>query len=440
MWDQKANYDHNGFVMAFALNLPMANVDAPAGYSQAAMSAIKQPVAAPVVPPQPPDIIMVMSESFWDPTRLPGVTLTPDPLDFTRSVQSGHVLSPEFGGMTSNVEFEALTGFSNAMLPYGSIPYQQYVRSETPSLASFLKSAGYRTLAVHPFQEWFWNRGPVYEAFGFDEFLSEDQLPHIKKRGKLAGDAALIDEIINQAKATTEPLFLFAVTLQNHGPYEADRYPDPTIEVGTDAGEAARGAIRSFAQGMSDSDDSLERLIEWARKRERETIVVYFGDHLPPLGPHYVSTGFMEDNVANRFAPPAEMIPQHETPLVVWSNREGSVSDIGTVSPSFLPKYVLETAGFQHPYYTGFLGKVHERYRVVDRHLLIEREGGTRTGWSRDVVVEPLLRDFRLLQYDVMFGKGYVEDRLFPEVSEPLIATPEGMPARGLDLFRPEVL
>ena len=105
------------------------------------------------MPDEKPDIIIVMSESFWDPTRLPGVKITPDPIANVRKLRSGSMFSPEFGGMTANVEFEALTGFSNAFLPYGSIPYQQYVRGTMPSLATFLKSEGYRTRAIHPFAQ-----------------------------------------------------------------------------------------------------------------------------------------------------------------------------------------------------------------------------------------------------------------------------------------------
>jgi phosphoglycerol transferase MdoB-like AlkP superfamily enzyme len=98
-----------------------------------------------------------------------------------RRAQSGNVFSPEFGGMTANVEFEALSGFSNAFLPYGSIPYQQYVRGQVPSLPSFLKNQGYETVAMHPFEGWFWNRNDVYKSFGFDNFLSMENLPQARK-------------------------------------------------------------------------------------------------------------------------------------------------------------------------------------------------------------------------------------------------------------------
>src|SRR4051794_12100727 len=171
MWDQKENYTFNGFTLAFALNLPMANVAVPPAYSMDAIRNIGGFPAASA-PADKPDIIIVMSESFWDPTALPDVTITPDPEPTVRSLRSGSMFSPEFGGMTANIEFEALTGFTNAFLPYGSIPYQQYVRTPTPSLATFLKSQGYRARAIHPGTNWFWNRGAVYADFGFNDFKS----------------------------------------------------------------------------------------------------------------------------------------------------------------------------------------------------------------------------------------------------------------------------
>lgn len=419
MWDQKENYNSNGFAIAFALNVPMAKVAAPQGYSAEAIEAIARPQKAlPVLPPERPDIIVVMNESFWDPTLLPGVSITPDPIPTVRSVQSGHVFSPEFGGMTANVEFEALTGFSNAFLPYGSIPYQQYVRRELPSLATFLKAEGYATRAVHPFEGWFWNRAPVYEAFGFDRFMSVENLPPLAARGPLASDKALIEEIIREADGIDRPLFLFAVTLQNHGPYEANRYSDTSHDVAGAPSIASRGAILSYAEGVSDGDKGLARLIEWAKKRERPTIIAMFGDHLPPLGPVYVETGFMKSNVASRKAPLPEMSVQHETPLVIWSNRSGPVTDVGSISPSLLPLHVLKAAGISHPYYTGFLGEIAERYRVIDRNLLVTPGNEATLDWARAKTIDPSIRDFRLLQYDMIFGKRHAQKGFFPQTPE----------------------
>ena len=323
------------------------------------------------VPAEKPDIIVVMSESFWDPTKLPGVTITPDPIPNVRALRSGYMFSPEFGGMTANIEFEALTGFSNAFLPEGSIPYQQYVRTPMPSLATFLKSEGYGARAIHPGTNWFWNRGAVYADFGFDDFLSEETLPPTGKAraaGLRRGDdrrdhprgrrqRAIRSSSSPSACRTTAPTSRTATTTRP----TRSQAPISTW---------ARESLLSYAEGSADADRGLERLIEWAKKRERPTVIAFFGDHLPPLGPVYVETGFLKDNVAPRREPtPEAALEHHQTPLIIWSNRTGPAQDMGAVSPAFLPYHILTTAGITHPYYTGFLGALRERYRVVDRNL-----------------------------------------------------------------------
>ncbi|TJU87896.1 MAG: LTA synthase family protein, partial [Mesorhizobium sp.] len=413
----------NGFALAFALNVPMAHVSAPAGYSDKAIAAIERSAVTASVPAEKPDIIVVMSESFWDPTKLPGVTITPDPIPNVRALRSGYMFSPEFGGMTANIEFEALTGFSNAFLPAGSIPYQQYVRTPTPSMATFLKSEGYQARAIHPGTNWFWNRGAVYADFGFNDFKSEETLPPMEKRGPLASDAAMTDEIIREADASEQPVFFFAVSLQNHGPYEPNRYYNPTHKVQAPISQWARESLLSYAEGSADADRGLERLVEWAKKRSRPTVIAFFGDHLPPLGPVYVETGFLKDNVAPRKeASPQDALQHHETPLVIWSNRTGPAEDLGAVSPAFLPYHILKTAGITHPYYTGFLGEMRERYRVVDRNLLLTPAGEATPDWARQKDIDPAIRDFRLLQYDMMFGKRHAAPDFFPETVDKVVA------------------
>lgn len=417
MWDQKENYRHNGFLMAFAFNLPMANVAAPKGYSADAVAKIEAPVVSPFAgSTDHPDVIMLMSESLWDPTRLPNVSLSPDPMPFMRSQLAGHVFSPEFGGMTPNVEFEALTGFSNAFLPYGSIPYQQYIRHKMPTLATFFRSQGYAARAIHPYQAWFWNRGEVYKEFGFEEFKSQENLPPMEKRGIFASDDALFKEIMNEGDAMEKPFFFFSVTLQGHGPYEPNRYKKNTIGIDGSLSPREKEALATYAQGVKEADDSLKMLMDWASKRKRETIIVLWGDHLPPLGPVYTSSGFMPEQVATRKAPVEVMKKEHETPLIVWSNRTGARTDIGTISPAFIPYHLVKMAGFEHPFYTGFLGKVHETYDIVDRYQLVDGNNRPTPDWSRSAApLDPLIRDYRFIQHDMMFGKQYGLERFFPD-------------------------
>lgn len=419
MWDQTENYKHNGFALAFAINLPMANVSAPAGYMADAIDRIPvKPLPAGTSHRGKPDVIVLMSESFWDPTRLPNVKLSPDPMPTIREMQSGNVFSPEFGGMTANVEFEALTGFSNAFLPYGSIPYQQYIRNPIPSLATFFRGEGYVSRAIHPFQSWFWNRTAVYKAFGFDTFKSEENMPPMQKRGIFASDESLTNEIIRQADAMDDPFFFFTVTLQGHGPYEANRYAKNTIKIEGDLPESDRQVLATYAQGIREADDSLKKLMDWAKKRDRETIIVLFGDHLPPLNTVYTNTGFMKGITAERKGSKDQMKAQHETPLVVWSNKTGPKKNVGTISPALLSYTILKQSGYEHPYYTGFLGKVHDQFRVVDRYMLIRKNGKEVAEWSRQPKVPALLRDYRFLQHDMMFGKRFSTDRFFKSHAE----------------------
>ncbi len=425
MWDQQENYRHNGFLLAFAFNVPMANVQAPQGYGADVITDIApERLPATFFGGRNADVIMVMSESLWDPTRLNNAALSPDPMPTIRANSSGNLFSPEFGGMTANVEFEALTGFSNAFLPYGSIPYQQYVRRPLPSLATFFASKGYTTRAFHPFQSWFWNRANVYQSLGFQSFMSEENMPVMDKRGLFTSDDALTKEIIRSADQTKEPFFFFAVTLQGHGPYEKNRYAKNTIDVqSASLAPENRDSLATYAQGVREADSSLKALMDWAKKRRRETIIVLFGDHLPPLGNVYTETGYMPDVVATRKASVGVMKREHETPLVVWSSKRGVQKDLGSVSPSQLPYYVVRLAGYRHAFYTGVLGRLHERYAVVDRHQLIERNDRPRPDWATSgAPIDPLIRDYRYLQHDQMFGEGFGTERFFPEQAERLDA------------------
>ena len=416
VWDQTENYNHNGFIIAFALNLPMADVKSPVGYGPNAIDAIPARNYGYLSGPrEKPDVIMLMSESLWDPTRLSNVTFTPDPMPTIRARQSGNVFSPEFGGMTANVEFEALTGFSNAFLPYGSIPYQQYVRRPLPSLATFFRGEGYTARALHPFSGWFWNRNEVYRAFGFEEFHTEETLPTMDKRGMFAADDSLMKEIMREGDAAERPFFFFAVTLQGHGPYEANRYAENTVHIDGNLSEDDRETLATYAQGVREADGSLRMLMDWAERRDRETIIVLWGDHLPPLGIVYPNTGYMPQQVAARKAPLDVMRKEHETPLVIWSSKKGLRADIGTISPSQLPYQLLKTAGYEHPFYTGFLGRVQKKYSIVDRYQLATRDNQAFPDWARkEQDIDPIIREYRYLQFDMMFGRQQGLERFFP--------------------------
>ena len=238
----------------------------------------------------------------------------------------------------------------------------------------------------------------------------------MQKRGRLPSDIAFTDEIIRQAEMMKDPFFFFAVTLQGHGPYEPNRYPDATHKVDARVSPWSRASIASYAEGASDADQGLKRLIDWASKRQRKTIIAFFGDHLPPLGPVYVETGFMKEPVASRRAPAAEMAVEHQTPLIIWSNRSGPVKDLGGISPAFIPLQVLRSGRHQAP----LLHRLpRQGSRPVPRGRPQHADRRRRQGLSRLVAQEERstrsIRDFRFLQYDMMFDKRQSQWMFFPE-------------------------
>ena len=120
-------------------------------------------------------------------------------------------------------------------------------------------------------------------------------------------------------------------------------------------------------KAIADADRSLKRLMDWASKRDRHTVIVFFGDHLPPLNQGYTETGFLKRAGAGQARAAGALAQHRETPLVVWSNQNGPMKDVGSISPALIPLKLFQAAGIEHPYYTGFLGRVDARYDVIER-------------------------------------------------------------------------
>ena len=86
----------------------------------------------------------------------------------------------------------------------------------------------------------------------------------------------------------------------------------------------------------------------------------------------------MKEPVAPRKAPLAEMRASTRRRWCCGRTASGPIRNVGAISPAFIPYYLMKTAGFTHPFYTGFLGEVRERYRVVDRNVLVAPDNETR--------------------------------------------------------------
>ncbi|MTD31397.1 LTA synthase family protein [Planomicrobium sp. YIM 101495] len=415
-WDQNKNYAENGFFLTFLLNMQSAIIWAPSGYNERAIEEImarleaEQSPSDAEAPAQQPNIIFIMSESFWDPTLLEGARFEPDPMPFVREHQNGALLSPTFGGGTSNVEFELLTGFTNMFLPTGSVPYQQYIKSEIPALPNYLADKGYKPLAIHPYPKWFWNREEVYEHMGFEEFIDIDGFEDPLYKGPFVSDAQVTETIIEQIEAADEPVFIHAVTMQNHTSYNEDKYEEFTVETEVPEGvdPVLNLLLRSFTQGVQDADAAFAELAAYAEASDEPTLIVFFGDHLPAIGPDYKlfkQTDFVPRGVGESAWELDDFRKMRSTPLAIWNNYGADVPELGTVSPNTLASVALDLAGVDKPLF----------YKAVDLFRDVM------PGYTVDVKVdaddelyritpdevEALKQDYELLQYDRLFGEQY---------------------------------
>lgn len=412
IWNQKVNYTQNGFIFAFAGNLRQNLLEKPAGYSRKAIEDIAAkygtlPDSAAAAAAEQPNIIFMMDEAFFDPTRLSGLTFSEDPLKFMHreeaATPSGYLLSPEFGGNTANVEFEALTGLSMYFLKDGSIPYQQRIvkMSSLPSIVSILKDRGYRALALHPFDETFYSRNRVYPVLGFDSFISEKDLEdaaRITPAGYIS-DMAVVQEAVRELKASDAPVFLHLVTMQNHFPFTQGLNGPNTITVnGVQA--AYKDELETYFQDAKLTDEALAYLQQELKTIERPTVAVFWGDHLPALSAGiYTEAGW--DN---------EPRLKHETKLMILANFDIGQSPLGTLSPAYLGPTVFRLTGQSMPTYYKLLEQVQAELPGLSKSVLIGASG-LLTGLTEKQ--QELLNDYRLVEYDMLEGENYSASLLF---------------------------
>ncbi|MGG2197996.1 MULTISPECIES: LTA synthase family protein [Paenibacillus] len=420
VWNQQENYGENGLALAFTMNVKNTIVPRPPGYSESAMAGLADslnelvgaPKAKAASQTQKPNVIFIMNEAFWDPTLLKNVKFSEDPLPTVHRLQkemtSGFLLSPQFGGGTSNVEFEILSGQSMSFMPAGSVPYQQYISRPLPSLASYFKSQGYASTAIHSYERWFWNRENVYRYMGFDEFISKEGFDNPVNKGAFIADDEVSRRIIQEVEENEEPTFIYAVTMQNHGPYDDNRYGDNPIKTEGLQTAEAKNTLETYVQGASDADRSLQLLIDHFEQSDEPTVIVFYGDHLPMLGYDYdvyAQAGFVSTGRSEQWSL-EELKSMHSVPFVMWTNEGLPKEHVPTLSTSFLGAYVLNRIGLELPAAWAYNAELAQKTPGLLRNLVVDSSG------QLYAEVPPSVQEdveiYRELQYDEMFGHQYV--------------------------------
>ncbi|WP_239635200.1 LTA synthase family protein [Paenibacillus sp. H1-7] len=397
-WDQTLNVQTNGFLLSTIMNLKFLFLNQPEGYNEdnvrAAISST--PPAVPAEGDVKPNIIVVLSESFWDATQVKNITFSKDPLLFyhemIKKYTSGTMLSPQYGGGTANVEFEVLTGNSMRFLPQGSVPYNQYINKGVDSLASIMERQGYTSTSINPFHSWFYNSKKVYENFGFSKYISQEFMKP-DYEGPYIADREVANQIINTTGLTDGPDFVFANTMENHYHYYPGKFKENTIEVTGVEGEA-KGLLETYAQGLLGVDDMLKRLVTHYETTKEPTIILFFGDHLPSLGDNYQAykdIGYLKEN------DPDFLNKMYRVPTLVWNNYLPEHKDEINMSPSFIGPYLLKLAQRPGSYYTDYLYQLSQQMPILPPENYYEEMK----------IDKQALKTYEQLQYDIMFGSQF---------------------------------
>lgn len=315
--------------------------------------------AAPVLQPAvQPNVIVVMNESLADLTALWKINCTPNPLENWHALAEravhGNTLVSAFGGSTCNTEHSFLT--STIPTPNLNAALYSTVRSATPSLAWQLKNCGYTTVAIHPNAASNYQRDRIYPLLGFDRFLSLKDFENAETVHDLVSDRACYQTILDLlvSKSADEPMFVFCVTMQNHGGYRTGEV-EKSISL---IQENSDPELEMYLNLAAESDRALAELAAQVDLLPEPTVLLIFGDHQPNLDLTNYPLQQQNAQVKNQLA-------QYITPFLLLANYPIEPMQADFVSINYLAPILLQTAGLPLTGYDEWLLDVMQRYPVV---------------------------------------------------------------------------
>ncbi|TFJ44987.1 hypothetical protein CKN73_00650 [Carnobacterium divergens] len=406
-WSQPENYKTNGFVLAFLNNSKVKAMEEPENYSKKEVNKIvaKYKNLATSMNQERENlsdvnIIYVMSESFIDPSDTDDFySKSEDAIPFTHSIMEqntyGRALVSDYGGGTANMEFEALTSFSNYFLQV--IAYQSIVSKfdKFPSIVSYLKDSGYETTAIHPYDGNMYKRVEVYKSLGFDQFIDEATIKYDKRLFPEAAisDEAAFEEVLDVLNTDSKAKFIHLVTMQNHQPY-GTLYDEQKIEVypDDDLTEDIRVRMEIYLQGLRYSDEALEKFIDSLEKSNKKTMVVFWGDHYPGQG--------LFSNIDDEY-----FQLTHSTPTFIYSNFEKEEESLGTQSLNYLGANVLNQVNAKVTPFYAMLLKLNSEIKGLTKGVQLDKDSAEISNFNEENY--PTLKEYEMIQYDLISGNKY---------------------------------
>jgi hypothetical protein len=270
-----------GLLASLVIQATLARAERPARRAAACA------VALPPMPARQGPIILWQAESFADPTRLAADYR--DRLPTIAAMQReatawGPLSVPAWGANTIRTELAAIAGLGPEALGLDRFnPYDAFVRVPLPSLAAQARAAGYRTICVHPYSRSFYARDTVIPLLGFDRFIGIEAFAAAETDTGYVTDMALARFVADLVRAEGPDLFVFAISIENHGPWDAkhDGLPAAPLPAAW-RGLPDSAAIGRWLRHIEAADRAMAILRESLIAQGRGWIGFY-GDHQPSL-------------------------------------------------------------------------------------------------------------------------------------------------------------
>ena len=402
-------YD-NGAPATMLLSYQFSKPEKPDGYSDVAAERIlsayepEETDEAADGSTQKPIIIAIMNESFSDFHVLGDFESDPYLSNWYAEdtyIKRGYVYSSVYGGGTCNSEFEFLTGNSMANGRTGTYPYESYDLANATNIVEYLHDTeGYDTVAFHPYGADNWNRPQVYEEFGFNTFLSQDDMvdpQYLTWTITDASDFQKVEEILDEKETEDQPLFLFNVTMQNHAGYSLEVLSQGTDPIAIEDAYTGYEDIISYLTLIRESDREFAALLENLKQREEPIIVCMFGDHQPALDENFMNA-ITEQDGENEIAQQQKL---QMTPYMIWANFDTGIEQSEeNMSINYLGATLMYVAGY-HTTYTNYLLDLQRKIPVVNACGYQTSDGQ----WHSLEEENADLDEYKIVQYYEIFGK-----------------------------------
>ncbi len=340
IWNQSSNLKQNGLYTVFTLSAVNTGRSLPP--IDADIAARLQHNRNGVVLPQAsvrPDIIYYLSESLFDP----GIMSAYQSCEIFQllcrlgdAAQLGVFDVPTYGGGTTRTEFAVLTGADPERFEHQlHIPYSKVMYRQVNSMAWEMRSRGYRTIVIHPNHAEFYNRNVAMPNLGFDEFISLKHFPQTKhKNATYTDDAELNKKIIASIADSDQPVFILAISIENHGPWGQRKIRDRAelnrIRVPADLPGDQQQQLREYLFHVRYAAAALQELSDYVLGSDDPMVLFFFGDHLPSLNKVFANTEFDNGKPARQqdsffvylknYAPPqlpARLAAHQTTPAIL---------------------------------------------------------------------------------------------------------------------------